>query len=109
MEGQGVDSSPIGPKERGEGFPIPGLGRPGVAGHAGLFSTARDLGVWCRMILGEGRTTVDGRLEMFDDAIRKLLWPEKRLEHSSYNGATPERHPRVVDGAERKSGWLAGW
>jgi hypothetical protein len=35
--------------------------------------------------------SVDGRLLAFDDAIRKLLWPEKRLESSSYNGATPER------------------
>ena len=26
----------------------------GVAGHAGLFSTAADLSRWCRMILGEG-------------------------------------------------------
>jgi len=32
-----------------------------------------------------------GRLLAFDDAIRKLLWPEKRLESSSYNGATAER------------------
>lgn len=35
--------------------------------------------------------SVDGRLIAFDDAIRKLLWPERRLESSSYNGATPER------------------
>jgi hypothetical protein len=35
--------------------------------------------------------SVDGRLETFDDAIRKLLWPERRLESSSYNEATPER------------------
>lgn len=35
--------------------------------------------------------TVNGRLLAFDDAIRKLLWPAKRLESSSYNGATPER------------------
>ena len=27
----------------------------------------------------------------FDDAIRKLLWPDKRLESSSYNDATPAR------------------
>ena len=32
-----------------------------------------------------------GRLEAFDDAIHKLLWPERRLLSSSYNGATPER------------------
>ncbi|MDG3003923.1 hypothetical protein [Paludisphaera mucosa] len=35
--------------------------------------------------------SVDGRLLAFDDAIRKLLWPDRRLESSSYNGATPER------------------
>jgi hypothetical protein len=35
--------------------------------------------------------SVEGRLLAFDDAIRKLLWPERRLEHSSYNGANPER------------------
>jgi hypothetical protein len=34
---------------------------------------------------------VDGRLIAFDDAIRKMLWPAKRLESSSYNEATPER------------------
>lgn len=35
--------------------------------------------------------SVDGRLIAFDDAIRKLLWPARRLEGSGYNGATPER------------------
>jgi mono/diheme cytochrome c family protein len=35
--------------------------------------------------------SVDGRLDAFDDAIRKLLWPAKRLESSSFNEATPER------------------
>ena len=35
--------------------------------------------------------SVDGRLDAFDDAIRKLLWPAKRFESSSFNGATPER------------------
>lgn len=33
----------------------------GVAGHAGLFSTASDLGQWCRMILGGGAAEVDGK------------------------------------------------
>lgn len=32
----------------------------GVAGHAGLFSTAEDLGRWCRMILNGGQLEVDG-------------------------------------------------
>ncbi len=35
--------------------------------------------------------SVDGRLTVFDDAIRKLLWPAKRAESSGYNEATPER------------------
>lgn len=35
--------------------------------------------------------SVNGRLDAFDDAIRKMLWPEKRLQSSSYNGATAER------------------
>ncbi len=38
--------------------------------------------------------SVDGRLLAFDDAIRKFLWPERRLESSSYNEATPERLKR---------------
>jgi hypothetical protein len=38
--------------------------------------------------------SIDGRLDAFDDAIRKLLWPDRRLESSSYNGATPERLKR---------------
>lgn len=38
--------------------------------------------------------SVDGRLDAFDDAIRKLLSPERRLESSSYNYATPERLKR---------------
>ncbi len=35
--------------------------------------------------------SIDGRLDAFDDAMRKLLWPEKRLQGSSYNGATAAR------------------
>ncbi|MEL6109612.1 MAG: DMT family transporter [Planctomycetota bacterium] len=38
--------------------------------------------------------SINGRLDAFDDAIRKLLWPERRLESSSYNGATAERLKR---------------
>ena len=35
--------------------------------------------------------SIDGRLAAFDDAIRKLLWPERRLWSSSYNDATASR------------------
>jgi hypothetical protein len=38
--------------------------------------------------------SVDGRLEAFEDAISKMLWPELRTASSSYNGATPERLER---------------
>ncbi len=36
-------------------------------------------------------SSVKGRLEAFNDAIHKLLWPERRLESSSYNGAAATR------------------
>jgi mono/diheme cytochrome c family protein len=35
-----------------------------------------------------------GRLAAYDDAMRKLLWPELRAQSSSYNFATPERLER---------------
>lgn len=35
--------------------------------------------------------SIDGRLDAFDDAICKLLWPERRLQSSSYNDATAAR------------------
>jgi hypothetical protein len=38
--------------------------------------------------------SIRGRLEAFDDAIRKLLWPAQRRASSSYNGATRERLER---------------
>ncbi len=38
--------------------------------------------------------SVEGRLIAFDDAIRKMFWPEKRLESSSYNEATAGRLKR---------------
>jgi len=33
----------------------------GVAGHAGLFSTAQDLAVWCEMLMNGGAARVDGK------------------------------------------------
>jgi CubicO group peptidase (beta-lactamase class C family) len=45
----------------------------GVAGHAGLFSTGRDLSVFCRMILGEGK--VDGRRVLSERTVRQMTAP----------------------------------
>jgi CubicO group peptidase (beta-lactamase class C family) len=41
----------------------------GVAGHAGLFSTADDLARWCRMILHHG--TLDGRRILSETAVQQ--------------------------------------
>lgn len=46
----------------------------GVAGHAGLFSTARDLSVWCRMILGGGE--VDGVRVLSREAVARMTRPD---------------------------------
>jgi uncharacterized protein YbbC (DUF1343 family)/CubicO group peptidase (beta-lactamase class C family) len=45
----------------------------GVAGHAGVFSTADDLGRFCRMILDGGR--LDGRRILRAETIREMTRP----------------------------------
>ncbi|NNJ27627.1 serine hydrolase domain-containing protein [Alienimonas chondri] len=60
----------------------------GVAGHAGLFATADDLGRFARMLLGEGRLTDEG-------AVR-LLKPETVRRMTA---------PRSVPGGLRTLGW----
>jgi len=45
----------------------------GVAGHAGLFSTADDLGRFCRMILGGG--TLGGKRVLADLTLREMTRP----------------------------------
>ena len=42
----------------------------GVAGHAGLFSTARDLSIFCRMLLGDG--AIDGRRLLAPLTVAKM-------------------------------------
>jgi hypothetical protein len=72
---------------------LPGGGGPGfyrVPSLVSIWSTApllhnNSLGLF------NNDPSTKGRLLAFDDAIRKLLWPEKRLESSSYNGATADR------------------
>jgi uncharacterized protein YbbC (DUF1343 family)/CubicO group peptidase (beta-lactamase class C family) len=43
----------------------------GVAGHAGLFSTASDLAKWCQMILNGG--TYNGRRVLADLTVREMI------------------------------------
>jgi uncharacterized protein YbbC (DUF1343 family) len=59
----------------------------GVAGHAGLFSTAADLAIYCRMLLGEG--AVAGRRILSPLGVARLTAP-----------STPRGEPNV-----RGLGW----
>ena len=45
----------------------------GVAGHAGLFSTARDLSRFCRLIFGEGE--LEGRRVLEERTVRQMTAP----------------------------------
>ncbi len=46
----------------------------GVAGHAGLFSTARDLARFCRMLLNEG--SLDGAPVLNPQTVRQMVSPQ---------------------------------
>lgn len=59
----------------------------GVAGHAGLFSTANDLAIYCRMLLGGG--TYDGKRILSPLTVAKMT-----------SSATPDRERNV-----RGFGW----
>lgn len=58
---------------RGEVHDPRALALGGVAGHAGLFSTAHDVARWCRMLLGGG--AIDGRRVLSQASARALLEP----------------------------------
>jgi CubicO group peptidase (beta-lactamase class C family) len=45
----------------------------GVAGHAGLFSTARDLGIFCRMMLSQG--AVSGKRVFAERTVNQMTAP----------------------------------
>ncbi|QDT13976.1 serine hydrolase domain-containing protein [Alienimonas californiensis] len=60
----------------------------GVAGHAGLFATADDLGRFARMLLGEGRLEEDGSPRLLTaETVRAMI------------------APRSVPGGARTRGW----
>jgi mono/diheme cytochrome c family protein len=75
------------------------VGSPVGGGGVGFYRPATLISIWTTapflhnnsLGIFNNNPSVDGRLDAFDDAIRKLLWPAKRLESSSYNGATKER------------------
>jgi hypothetical protein len=75
------------------------FGSPPGGGGVGFYRPPTLVSIWATAPLLHNNSlglfnndpSVDGRLDAFDDAIRKMLWPAKRLESSSFNGATPER------------------
>ncbi|WP_182864690.1 hypothetical protein [Stieleria mannarensis] len=77
----------------------PNTGQPDGGGGPGYYRVPSLMSIWATAPLLHNNSlglfnndpSVDGRLLAFDDAIRKMLWPQKRLESSSYNDATPER------------------
>jgi mono/diheme cytochrome c family protein len=77
-------------------------GSPEGGGGVGFYRPATLVSIWATAPLLHNNSlglfnndpSVNGRLDAFDDAVRKLLWPPKRLESSSFNGATPERLKR---------------
>jgi CubicO group peptidase (beta-lactamase class C family) len=69
----------------------------GVAGHAGLFSTGRDLARFCRMILGEG--VLEGRRVMAERTVRQMTAPYfsrggKVIRGLGWDIASPYSAPR---------------
>ena len=73
--------------------------RAGGGGGPGFYRVPTLISIWTTAPLLHNNSlgmfnndpSVDGRLLAFDDAIRKLLWPERRLQSTSYNGATADR------------------
>ena len=78
------------------------VGAPKGGGGPGYYRAPSLISIWATAPLLHNNSlglynndpSVDGRLKAFDDAIRKMLWKEKRRRSSSYNGATPERLQR---------------
>ena len=48
----------------------------GVAGHAGLFSTADDLAIYCRMLLNDGRIPGSSKRIFAAATVRKMTTPQ---------------------------------
>ncbi|MEP6662507.1 MAG: hypothetical protein ABJC04_02480 [Verrucomicrobiota bacterium] len=70
--------------EQNQDFQIPG-GGPGYYRTASLISVWSSAPLLHNNMLGKftGDPSVKGRLEAFNDAAEKLLWPEKRLDKNS--------------------------
>ena len=74
-------------------------GAPARGGGPGFYRVPTLVSIWTTAPLLHNNSlgtftndpSIDGRLNAFDDGIRKLLWPERRLLSSSFNEATADR------------------
>jgi hypothetical protein len=74
-------------------------GAPRGGGGPGYYRVPTLVSIWATAPLLHNNSlgiftndpSLEGRLIAFDDAIHKLLFPERRLQSSSFNDATPER------------------
>jgi hypothetical protein len=74
-------------------------GAPPGGGGPGYYRVPTLLSIWATapflhnnsLGLFNNDPSVEGRLDAFEDAMRKLLWPEQRRGSSSYNDATATR------------------
>jgi uncharacterized protein YbbC (DUF1343 family)/CubicO group peptidase (beta-lactamase class C family) len=69
----------------------------GVAGHAGLFSTADDVALYACMLLNEGKAT-DGRTILAPETVRRMIdpadTPAGQRRGLGWDVATSHSHPR---------------
>jgi uncharacterized protein YbbC (DUF1343 family) len=68
----------------------------GAAGHAGLFGTADDLALWCRMILGGGQ--LEGTRVLSESTVREMTtprpMPDGDVRSYGFDVDTPYSSPR---------------
>ncbi|MCI0540950.1 MAG: hypothetical protein L0Z50_37595, partial [Verrucomicrobiales bacterium] len=74
-------------------------GTPPGGGGVGFYRPPPLISIWATAPLLHNNSlglfnndpSVNGRLAAFEDAMQKLLWPERRHENTNLNSATPER------------------
>ncbi|MBI1922298.1 MAG: beta-lactamase family protein [Geobacter sp.] len=79
----------------------------GVAGHAGLFSTVRDLSLFCRMVLNSG--SFDGKSVLAERTVAQMVAPYfsrggKVVRGLGWDITSPFSSPRVDGFAENSFG-----
>ena len=87
----------------------------GVAGHAGLFTNARDTGRYCRMLLDEGKTP-DGRVVLKAETVRAMTAVQpplpggvlRTLGFDVWSGYSDPKGAHFGPGSFGHTGWTGG-